>query len=43
MSFKELGIDLEWSGNGVDKKGVDAKSGKGCSFEEWRICIQQLS
>lgn len=27
-SFKELGIELEWQGKGVDEKGVDSKTGK---------------
>ncbi|MDR0908560.1 MAG: GDP-mannose 4,6-dehydratase [Spirochaetaceae bacterium] len=28
MTFKELGINLEWKGKGVDEKGVDAATGK---------------
>lgn len=28
MSFKYIGIDIEWSGEGCDEIGVDAKSGK---------------
>jgi len=27
-AFKEAGIELEWSGKGVDEKGADAKTGK---------------
>jgi len=26
--FKELGIELEWSGSGIDEKGTDKKTGK---------------
>lgn len=28
MSFRELGIDIVWQGEGVDEKGLDARSGK---------------
>lgn len=28
LSFKEVGIDLEWKGTGVDEKGYDMKTGK---------------
>lgn len=28
MSFKELGMELEWTGEGVDEKGIDKASGK---------------
>lgn len=28
LSFKELGISIEWRGKGVDEKGYDAKKGK---------------
>lgn len=28
MAFKEVGIDLEWKGNGIDEKGIDRASGK---------------
>lgn len=28
MTFKELGVDIEWQGKGVDEKGLDAKTGK---------------
>ncbi len=28
ISFKELGIDLQWSGSGVDEKGIDVATGK---------------
>lgn len=28
MTFKELGIDIIWQGQGVDEKGIDAKTGK---------------
>lgn len=28
MTFKELGIDLEWKGTGVNEKGIDKKTGK---------------
>jgi len=28
MSFKQVGVELEWSGKGVDEKGTDKKSGK---------------
>lgn len=28
MTFKELGIDIEWQGSGVDEKGVDKATGK---------------
>lgn len=28
MSFKELGIDIEWKGKGVNEKGIDKASGK---------------
>lgn len=28
MAFKEVGIELEWKGEGVDEKGVDKRSGK---------------
>ena len=27
MTFKELGIELEWCGEGVDEKGIDKKTG----------------
>ncbi|MCL2154405.1 MAG: GDP-mannose 4,6-dehydratase [Leptospirales bacterium] len=27
MSFKELGIDIEWAGGGVDEKGIDRSTG----------------
>lgn len=27
MSFKEVGIELEWKGSGVDEKGIDKKTG----------------
>ncbi len=27
-AFREVGVDIEWSGAGVDEKGVDAQSGK---------------
>lgn len=28
LSFKEVGIELEWSGNGSEEKGIDKKTGK---------------
>lgn len=28
VSFKEVGIDIEWKGTGVDEKGYDTKTGK---------------
>src|SRR5574344_1343245 len=28
MSFKEVGIELEWQGTGVDEKGIDKATGK---------------
>lgn len=28
MTFKELGIDIEWQGSGVDEKGINKASGK---------------
>jgi GDPmannose 4,6-dehydratase len=28
MSFKYIGIDIEWSGEGCDEIGVDVSSGK---------------
>jgi GDPmannose 4,6-dehydratase len=28
MTFKELGIEIEWQGSGVDEKGIDKASGK---------------
>ncbi|MDD9148835.1 GDP-mannose 4,6-dehydratase [Sporolactobacillus sp. CQH2019] len=28
LSFKEVGIEIEWRGHGVEEKGYDAKSGK---------------
>jgi GDPmannose 4,6-dehydratase len=28
MAFKEVGIELEWAGKGVDEKGIDSASGK---------------
>ncbi|MDP7078368.1 MAG: GDP-mannose 4,6-dehydratase [Candidatus Undinarchaeales archaeon] len=28
FAFKEVGIDIEWKGSGVDEKGVDAATGK---------------
>lgn len=28
LAFKELDIDLEWQGSGVDEKGIDKKTGK---------------
>ena len=28
MSFKEVGIEIQWKGEGVDEKGFDVKSGK---------------
>ncbi len=28
LAFKEAGINLEWSGEGVNEKGIDAKTGK---------------
>ncbi|MCQ2789168.1 MAG: GDP-mannose 4,6-dehydratase [bacterium] len=28
MTFKEVGIDLEWKGTGVDEKGIDKNTGK---------------
>lgn len=28
LAFKELDIDLEWQGKGVDEKGIDKKTGK---------------
>lgn len=28
LTFKELGIDLEWQGKGVDEKGIDRATGK---------------
>jgi GDPmannose 4,6-dehydratase len=28
LAFKEIGIDIEWQGYGVDEKGVDVKTGK---------------
>ena len=27
-AFKEIGIDIEWHGKGVEEKGIDSKSGK---------------
>ena len=27
MSFKELGIDIEWEGEGIDEKGIDRSTG----------------
>jgi len=28
LSFKEVGIELDWQGSGVNEKGIDKKSGK---------------
>lgn len=28
MSFREVGIDIEWRGQGVEEQGLDARSGK---------------
>lgn len=28
LAFKEIGIDIEWQGSGVDEKGIDKASGK---------------
>lgn len=28
LAFKEVGIDLEWQGQGVEEKGIDKKTGK---------------
>jgi GDPmannose 4,6-dehydratase len=28
LTFKELGIDIEWIGQGVDEKGIDSKTSK---------------
>jgi GDPmannose 4,6-dehydratase len=28
LSFKEVGIDIEWKGTGVDEKGYDTRAGK---------------
>ena len=28
LAFKEVGIDLEWQGKGIDEKGIDKKTGK---------------
>ena len=28
LAFKEVGIDLKWSGKGLDEKGIDAATGK---------------
>ncbi len=28
MSFKEVGIDIEWQGSGMDEKGIDKATGK---------------
>lgn len=27
LSFKEIGVDMEWKGHGVDEKGIDASNG----------------
>ena len=27
IAFKEVGVDLEWQGNGLDEKGIDKKTG----------------
>lgn len=28
LAFKEIGIDIEWAGQGVDEKGIDRATGK---------------
>ena len=28
LSFKEVGVDIEWKGTGIDEKGIDSKTGK---------------
>ena len=28
LAFKEIGVDLQWSGNGVNEKGIDKATGK---------------
>jgi len=28
LSFKEVGIELKWQGDGIDEKGIDIKTGK---------------
>lgn len=28
MSFREVGVEIEWCGSGVEEKGYDAKSGR---------------
>lgn len=28
LAFKEVGVDIEWEGTGVDEKGIDKKTGK---------------
>jgi GDPmannose 4,6-dehydratase len=28
LSFKEVGVNVEWKGTGVDEKGYDSKTGK---------------
>jgi GDPmannose 4,6-dehydratase len=27
LSFKEVGIDIEWQGNGIEEKGIDSSNG----------------
>ncbi|MET2827817.1 GDP-mannose 4,6-dehydratase [Mesorhizobium shangrilense] len=28
LAFAEVGIDIQWTGSGIDEKGIDAKSGR---------------
>ena len=28
LSFREVGVDIEWRGNGVEEKGYDTKTGR---------------
>jgi GDPmannose 4,6-dehydratase len=28
LTFKEIGIDIEWTGQGLDEKGIDKNTGK---------------
>ena len=28
LSFKEVGIEIEWQGEGIEEKGIDKKTGK---------------
>ena len=40
-AFREIGIDIEWKGRGLQEQGVDASDGRSCLWRSIRVTFDQ--